>query len=137
VAGGAGQVLAVDVLPGQLSVFPAYTTVTLQRDGGQLRGSLQGVVVTDARGSLQGWSLIATPVAPVGHPTHVDSHVVALSGVPGEASDAHVERLDKDPSELAVAGPGGGGGQFQISADFWTPSHGERTESITLRLEAR
>jgi hypothetical protein len=130
----ANQVLAVSVLPGRLSVEPSLTTVTLHRDGGQLRGTLDGIVVTDARGTLQGWSVVATPVGAAPHPTHVDPRVDAVTGVTGEVTAAPVDRLDNGSRPLASARPGGGGGRFQISGDVWTPAHREREATVTLRI---
>ena len=60
-ASTAAQTVRVGVRAGDLSVAPADATIVLNRDAstGAYRGVLPRVTVTDARGSLAGWTVHA------------------------------------------------------------------------------
>jgi hypothetical protein len=136
--GATAQTLQVGIRGGILRVMPAVSSIALTRHGGRLHGDLPPVTVTDARGTLAGWTVhaIATSVAP--HPTLIDPlPIVAITGVEGQAGAGCTTRLDTTGTSgaaLASAPPGGGGGEFEIRASLWTPARGKATAAITLRI---
>jgi hypothetical protein len=124
---GAGQMFAVSVLPGPLTVNPASEAVTLSHGGGgPYRGDLSSVTVVDARGSLVGWNaavslqaiggVSASQLAGARLCVTPDLPTV-VAGNPGEvrAATRSCGGVDQ-PVVVFSAPPGGGGGTFDDTA---------------------
>jgi hypothetical protein len=123
------QVIAVPVQGGSISVSPMSTNVTLRPvgDGSQATGSFGPVVVTDARGSLAGWTLSASAGGDVS-PQKIEFVLGPARVVTGRAgeSSALVTASAAAGQSVAImtAGPGGGGGKFEISGTVTVTSDG-------------
>jgi hypothetical protein len=103
-----------------MSVSPSSAVVKLTRDASTdaFRGTLPEITVTDARGSLAGWTLSVTPTPPSGGPASIDVHPavpIAVTGVQSEVIAGAVAH-DSPAAVLASAPAGGGGGTFTVPA---------------------
>ena len=125
VAGDVQQTVAVGVHAGALSVAPANVEITLTRDAstGVYRGVLSRVTVTDARGTLAGWTLAGSinvnddsatiDIVPA-TPTVVAGFADGIApGRPAQVTNGSV-------ATLATAAAGEGGGTFATSGSTIT-----------------
>lgn len=118
-AGGstAAQTVSVGVRAGDLSVAPADATIVLNRDAstGAYRGVLPRVTVTDARGSLAGWTVharleLADGTAAV---DVVPAAPVVIAGfADGIAAGPTTHAVGSTDAVLVTASNGEGGGTF-------------------------
>jgi hypothetical protein len=133
------QLISIPVRAGNLSVSPANLSVSLGRhDRPEGHGDAFGpIVVTDARGSLAGWTLSARAVDEHGDPVPISidlGPVVALTGRPGEAFAAHPGQPQPgQPVVLMTAAAGGGGGIFEISGSVSAHSRSDEG-TVVLQL---
>jgi hypothetical protein len=139
VTGGLHQIISMDVKAGTLSDSqvggdPSHVTlspITLDGSVQHSTGDLNSVTVTDARGSLAGWSLNAQfegdfTTAGTDHNVIDASNLSAAPSVvlasPGsgelsEVTAGAASALSKTaPTNLATAHSGGGGGSFRVDA---------------------
>ena len=110
--------VSLDVRGAGMSVSSRGAAVTLTREGstGMFLGSLPAASVTDARGSLAGWTLSVSATLPGGHAASIDLRPAAPIAVTGVASEvgAGPEVRGAPDVVLVSAPPGGGGGAFTV-----------------------
>ena len=113
----ASQTVSVGVHAGDLSVAPMDATIVLNRDAstGVYRGVLPRVTVTDARGSLAGWTVRAHVELADGTAT-IDVApaipVVVAGYADGVAAGDATHATGTTDAVLATAADGEGGGTF-------------------------
>ena len=121
--GSIQQTITVAVRPGgPIRITPDRVTVSLHWSGRQLVGTLGPIQLTDPRGTLAGWRLVARLVGDDRAPVLViPGHPVALGGRPSEVTQGTPQATRGDGSVLMSAAPGGGGGTFEVSAQVEVP----------------
>lgn len=142
----APQQVALRVNPGGLRVSNPTITVVLMPGTrpGVFRGSVTGISVIDARGSLVGWTIEARVLddGADGLAARIESdrpHVIA-----GDALDAvaagpasTIDAINWTP--IGRATPGGGGGTYAVTAELTVrvPNGATAPRSVLLELHAR
>ena len=134
------QVVVLAVRGGSLSVSPTSSLLRLRRIAGTDRfsGAFGPVVVTDARGTLAGWTLSAEPGASTpSRAVQVRPHsLVAVTGRPGEArASAPTTATEGRPAALMAAGSGGGGGMFGISGTLTVTDSATSENEMVLHID--
>jgi hypothetical protein len=133
------QVISIPLQGGSMSVSPSTSTVVLHRlgDSNRFSGNFGPVVVTDARGNLDGWVLSTTAT---GSSFVLDGvsirpgAAVAVTGHTGDAIAARPGTADAGGGvDLMDAPGGGGGGMFQISGTV-TVADGAPGDTATIAL---
>ena len=115
VAGDVAQTVSMGVHAGTLSVTPAAVAIALTRDAstGLYRGVLPRATVTDARGTLAGWTLVASidvgdASASIDITPTMPSVVAGFADGIAAGHRAQVGNGDGVPVATAAAGEGGG-----------------------------
>src|SRR4051812_27827225 len=132
------QRIGVRINGGPLTITPSTINVTLTRVGHAYKGSLPAVQITEARGSLAGWTAtVAAATLPAGTRLHVHpGKPVAVTGLQGEVTAAQPGPSAGAPVVLASAQPNGGGGEFSVDAalELVAPSTTAQTLTLSLNL---
>lgn len=129
-ASGAASTVAVTVDGGPLAILDSPSTITLTRSPGtqRYRGTVEHLVMVDARGTNQGWTLRAgvaslsidgETAAPTNHQPQIDVRVqrvvanaASIDGV--HATGRAMTVLDR-PARVLDADAGAGSGSFEIT----------------------
>jgi len=138
VGGAIQQTITVAVEPGgPIRITPDRIVVYLQRSGSRLVGTLGPVVLTDPRGTLAGWNLVARPVGPAPRSLWVTPGVpVPVTGRPAEVSGEEPRLVGRGGAPLMRAAPGGGGGSFSVQATVELPADALAGHTLTFALSA-
>jgi hypothetical protein len=137
------QTISVTILPGELSITPSMPVITFvpSSDPTRFTGTLSGVRVVDARGSLTGWTVT---IRLAGHQDirgTVTVHPATPTVVAGDVADvvragSPARVTEHGSAVVAAAAAGGGGGtyslQFEVSVKF---SQALTSAPAPLRLE--